>query len=402
MKRQKLWSIALGVWSALFCGLMTHPVWAQFGQGTYEFGSLPQSWQMNPAHSPNARVFLALPGITGRFYAPAFSLSDVLLPVNNQQSRLDFKSVFESKAGRAMDFSLSTQAEILQLGFSPNQNSYLGLGSGVVLQTNLQLPVDLLRLVQNGNAGAYFRENNLNMSQMGVSALAYLQHHIAFSRDVGAKWRVGGRIKYLQGMFALDSRESKFILHASTDSIRLESNTLILTAGIPALLNDSGGLASNLNIRMADLIQTNRGSGLGYDLGASFAPSEKLQFSMSVIDLGGITWKQDLHTYAGGPYTYSFYGVNYTLNIDSLNNTAEQLQSATDSLLRQFKVKETAAKSFRSSLRTGFHLAASFKASRRLQCGGIVSGMSTHSAIRTAFTSYLQWNPSRFFQLRTS
>lgn len=340
MNRQKLLGISFFAWSTLFCGLFTLPVWAQFGQGAYEFGSLPQSWQLNPTLNPNAKFFVALPGITARFHAPTFTLADVLLPVNNKQSRLDFKSVFERKSGQIMDFSLFTQADLWQLGFSLNQNSYLGLGSGMVVQANMQLPVDLLRIVQNGNADAYFRANELDISAMGLNTMAYLQHHFAFNHAIGDKWRVGGRIKYLQGLLAFDSRDSKFILHASTDSIRLEAHAMIFTAGIPALLNDSGGLASNLDIKISELIQSPRGTGMGYDFGASFAPSEKLKISMAVTDMGGIYWKQNLYAYSGVPTTYSFSGVNYTVNVDSLNNLSEQLQSSTDSFLSQLKLNQ--------------------------------------------------------------
>ncbi len=402
MNRIKLLSIKWSLLSTLSFGLIATPVCAQFGQGIYEFGALPQSWQMNPALSPDARLFVALPGVTCRIHAPAFTLSDVLLPVNNNQSRLDFKSVFERKSGQIMDFSLFTQTDLLQLGYSPNQNSYLGLGSGIVLQTDLQLPVDLLRLTQNGNSDAYFRENNLDMSKMGLNAMAYRQHHVAYSHTIGEKWRVGGRIKYLQGMFAFDSRDSRFILHASSDSIRLETNTLIRTAGLPVLLNDSGVVSPNLNIETADLIQSNRGTGMGFDFGASFAPSEKLKFSMAITDLGGINWNQDLNAYSGGPFTYSYYGIDYQFTLDSLPQLEEQLQSAADSLLSQLKIIATAPNSFRTTLRTGVHLAASFKASQRLHCGSIFSTTRTQTGMRSAFTSYLQWKPVRALQMRTS
>ena len=402
MKGMISFLIMRGLGSFLLLGLLYAPASAQFGQGIYEFGVLPQSWQMNPALSPDARLFVALPGVTARLHAPAFTLSDVLLPVNNSQSRLDFTSVFERQSGQSIDFAVAAQADLLQIGFSPNEKSYLGMGSSIVFQTDLQLPVDVLRLAQNGNTDAYFRDNNIDLSATGLSTIAYRQHHFAYSRTISEKWRVGGRIKYLQGMFALDSRDNKIILHATTDSIRLETNTLIQTAGLPTLLNDSGALSSNVVIESSDLIKFNRGTGLGYDFGLSFSPSERLNFSLSLTDFGSITWKQDVFAYSGGPKSYAFSGIEYSLSADSLTNMEEQLKSTADSLLNLLKFNKATARAFQTGLRTGFHLAASYKASPHLQFGGIFSTQRTQKEVRTAFSSYIQWNPGRLMQLRTS
>lgn len=386
----------------LLSGLLATPVCAQFGHGLYEFAALPQSWQLNPALRPDARLFVALPGGTASFHAPTFTLSDVLLPVNNNQSRPDFTSVFEKKSGRPMDFSFSAQADWMQIGFAIPGNCYIGIGSGIVLQGNIQLPIDLLRMAQKGNADNYFEQNSLNMSGMGLSAMAYRQHHLAYSHMFNKNWRLGGRLKYLQGMVAFNSRDSRFILNASSDSIRLESDVRIQTAGLPILLSDSGGLDSNLSLVPSDLVQPSRGSGAGFDLGASFAPGDRLNFSFSLTDVGSINWKNDLQAYGGGPNTYTFSGLNYYVALDSLNNFDEQIQASADSFLNTLKIKKVAPETFRTALRTGFHLAASYQPSLRLQCGGVFSTMRAASGLRSAFSSYLQWNPGRFLKIRTS
>lgn len=174
------------------------------------------------------------------------------------------------------------------------------------------------------------------------------------------------------------------------------------TAGLPNLLNDSGILSSNLNVEMIDLIRPNRGSGLGLDLGASYAPSEKLKLSCSITDLGRIQWRNDLRSYSSGVRAYSFSGIDYVLTIDSLKNIEEKWQSVADSLLNHLKIREVNPISWRTKLRTAYHLAASYKLSDRLQCGSIVSSRHTPSGMRSALSTYIQWNAARFVQIRTS
>jgi len=147
-----------------------------------------------------------------------------------------------------------------------------------------------------------------DLSQTNVSAKSYAEIAYGYTRKIGEKFSVGGRIKLLMGLAAGNAGFDKANFYVNGDKIeydasarfRLSSN--FLKAGTkaedPSIFDFS---AFNLDASSISPC----GWGAAVDLGMTYKPIKGLTVSFSVLDLGGINWKYNIvgNSSSSGVYT---------------------------------------------------------------------------------------------------
>ena len=110
---------------------------------------------------------------------------------------------------------------------------------------------------------------------------------------------------------------------------------------------------------------------MAVDIGATYRLLDKLTFNASLIDIGGIGWKNDLYEYTldKTKANYTFSGINAT---DLVNGTASDYMDAqVDSIKNNFKLQEGTTTSFRTPLPAKMFLGANFELMKSLSVGTV-------------------------------
>ncbi len=193
--------------------------------------------------------------------------------------------------------------EINQIGLGQN---YQVIGLGYQLRTRsgkkydiaftivdkfsatLQLSKNFLKLALEGNNSSFFRGQRVSMGETKLSALytrAY-SFNIAmpvFFKDNDHKVRIGIRPKFVQGMAGVNPESSEVFLTTEQNGefIQMDFNYNYQTSGIQNF----------------DPFKAN-GVGWGLDFGVTGFISEHFEVVASVLNLGSVTFKNNVKTYS--------------------------------------------------------------------------------------------------------
>jgi hypothetical protein len=369
---------------------------AQFNLGMHQFTGVPQSNYTNPGILPQSRFFIALPSAYVNYWNPTFVLDDIIKEVGDS-SMLDFSKLYNDRPGGTFGFNIEQQSELFQIGFRIKKKNFLSLGVYQGLQTSVQLPVDLLRLAQEGTTD-YFRNNPIVLDDISLNIQSYVAYHVGFGREINDQWSVGGRVKLINGLVATSTEYARGKIYWDSDSVRLTSGLRYNTSGLARLdqsLGIFGGdsiraLAPGINVN--DWVPMTGNMGLAFDLGFTYKPIKKLVLSFSATDLGSINWSDDLTSYVSDEQEFTYRGAQITVGNESGGGMFEGIQ---DSLLSSLNIQEEAGKTFTTRMNSRYILSASYELLPNTFVGGIYSRNLSFNQTFDAFTAFTQfkiWN----------
>ena len=369
---------------------------AQFNLGMHQFTGVPQSNYTNPGILPQSRFFIALPSAYVNYWNPTFVLDDIIKEVGDS-SMLDFSKLYNDRPGGTFGFNIEQQSELFQIGFRIKKKNFLSLGVYQGLQTSVQLPVDLLRLAQEGTTD-YFRNNPIVLDDISLNIQSYVAYHVGFGREINDQWSVGGRVKLINGLVATSTEYARGKIYWDSDSVRLTSGLRYNTSGVARLdqsLGIFGGdsirkLAPGINVN--DWVPMTGNMGLAFDLGFTYKPIKKLVLSFSATDLGSINWSEDLTSYVSDENEFTYRGAQITVGNESGGGMFEGIQ---DSLLSSLNIQEEAGKTFTTRMNSRYILSASYELLPNTFVGGIYSRNLSFNQTFDAFTAFAQfkiWN----------
>lgn len=366
---------------------------AQFNLGMHQFTGVPQSNYTNPALLPQARFYIALPSIYVNYYNPTFVADDIIKTVGDS-SMLDFSKLYNERAGGTFGFNIEQQAELFHLGFRIKKKNFISLGVYNSLQTSLRLPVDLLRLVQEGTTSPYFQSNPISLSGIDFGVQAYIAYHIGFARQFNEKFSLGVRVKYINGLLGGGMDYSNGQLVWNMDSIRLDGGFRYNAAGLGKLdeaFGFLGGANSGLgNFNVNEWVPTTGNTGLGFDVGATYKPFKRLLISASATDIGSINWSNNVTAWESSSFNYTYTGGEVGGSGDG--GPFEGIQ---DSIISAFNVQRTEGTAFSTPLNTRYILSASLELLPNMFVGGIYSQnmySGTNYPAITGFAQFKIWN----------
>ncbi|NVJ89200.1 MAG: hypothetical protein HWD82_07140 [Flavobacteriaceae bacterium] len=340
---------------------------SQNKQILYDFADLPQTLLLNPAIEPSYKFHVGLPflsGISSNIGSSNFKLTDIF--ANDGRSINDkISSIINSISSR--DFgTINTQIEIINAGFRLRDNYYINFGFYQEIDAIGYFPRDLLVFFNEGNATNLNRPFSASHIRYKFDYLGVL--HAGISKIINDKLSVGGRLKIYSSSINLQSNNNTgtFTTVNGQNSIyrHIFSNVNInlLTSG---LIEDNEFVDDAKSIIKNTFFGSNSNVGLGFDFGLNYKISDQLQFSASLLDVGFITYKNNVkNTRIRGDHI--FEGVEFEYDANSNLDYWGQIDQAFKDQLPNTE-DEVAYTSFRP-VKLNAALKYSFGEKRRLLC----------------------------------
>jgi hypothetical protein len=321
----------------------------------YNMSFIPQANQLNPALMRSCGVYVELPVLSSvgfNIRNTGFGFHDVIHRGVGAQSATyspDLSNL--DKILRRMNyFRTDVNIDLLGFGF-PVQDWYLTFGIANHNELRVGYPHDIASL-KDGNWDVSKGDAiPVKMNGLGIDFTAWNSIGISAAREITDGLRVGLRIKYLQGMANINTRNSKLELNTSDNPITLEAIMKYrLNASLPVDLGyASNGLVNNINYdntfnNLAGDYLFNGNRGLSVDAGIIFDMDEVTQFTASIVDLGFIRWKKNVNNFEAGGQG-QFNGIDfdqYQLNPGQL----DFLDALQDSIFKAFNAVGSTKKYF--------------------------------------------------------
>lgn len=346
----------IGYTMLLMLGLIAGSLHAQQENTLHAMRSIPQSGYSNPAFAPNYKFFIGLPGISSDYISIAntgFAYSDLFQRTSDDSLILTLPKM-QGKLKKKNYISNQAQVDLLSFGFKVNARMYFTYNFSAKTYTRFMYPKGLTQLLVEGNAGAIGSTISMSPSFQGQ---AYLEHGFGVSYIHDNKLSLGLRFKYLKGGLNINTESASFDLATSEDYyLTLSGDANIKTSGVQGFED----LEADLNYSSISEFTSN--NGFAFDLGAAYRVNDKMNVSLSLLDLGSIKWKRDLYGYSLDKNTasYTYKGV------DLANDNESGLF---DSLEANFELEEGLIEAYRTALPCRMYLSGNYELSRNLYTG---------------------------------
>jgi hypothetical protein len=374
-------------------------LFAQQSMTFYNMQSVSQSNYINPARMPDNKINIGLPGISNSYFSVSnsgFAFSD-LVKKNGDSLDLDFNSFLSALSDKNY-MSLAAHVDALSVGVKIGQRNYLSFNITAKNNVRFSYDKDPFELLINGNAPFIGKNKSLNV---GVNAAAYIEYGVGFARTfMENKLSVGGRLKYLSGLYSINTANSN--VHISTNDqnygLEITSNIEINTAGLDE---------DNDSTDVSDLIFGGN-NGISLDLGGTYRLNDEWEFSASLLDLGSIKWTENVTNYVSKEpgKKLEFEGLEWDEIFNDTTEVEESFEELADSLEDQFDLLET-NKSYSTALPSQLYLGANYYLNENTNIGGLLYtqffdgrlisgiGLSFNKKFSRVFSvngSYSYWN----------
>lgn len=316
------------------------------------------NFKMNPAIG-SSRGFFSIPvlGNTNAGVSTNLALSSILYPKSdgsgltlflNSEVPAEFAL---SKFKPINKLNVNTDLSLIAFGFWTGSSFRMFHNFEVSLKAdvNASLPYDLFRFAKEGTVnGDMFRLDNL-----AVSANTYLSVAYGFNIPIGKHVRLGARVKALFGLASAELDLTGTRLQAASDKWTISTAGKLMMA-LPAKaelpVDEDGnynfaGLGesfSNPDL-LSNISSTFGSAGAAVDLGVTVDFLENFTASVSVTDLGFISWNncylgEGLKDASGQPVEYVVVDNTATTDFSQLG---EKLQNCIKIHSTEYGVKKT-------------------------------------------------------------
>lgn len=353
----------------LIASILLHLCSALFAQteGTMALmASLPQQMDINPAFAPKFKSSFTLPGTSfGLFYSNnGFTYND-LMTRQSDGSRVADLAKLRGALKPENYITTAFSIDLLRVSFRINNKLFMSLGAQGKTYSRLMLPKDAVNLLVDGNqsptAGA-------GLSTYAISpkaeAQSFIEMYVGGAYQINQKLTVGLRLKYLKGLANATTQSADFNLTSdnSNYSISASGSADIRTSGV---YNFS---QSGYSFKLGDYLTNN---GIGFDIGATYKVTDKLTVAASLLDIGRISWSNNLYGYSLDPTkaNYTFKGFDLAKLV---NNEPNYVQSITDSIQNKFKFVEKPIGSYSTALPIRAYASASYALPHHLTLSGVL------------------------------
>lgn len=287
--------------------------YAQTDLTLYNFDAIAQSLHVNPAAPQQTEFWVGLPAVSGihvHFQNSGFTLLDLLATDSDINANIrEIAKNLDTKS----HFSLQQDVDLFGLGFKMGKG-FLSLGATQSTSLRMGYPGDIFKFIsfRPGDDITGFSLNELDFESMTRTNI-YLGYQHKFIKN---RLTVGFRGKYVVG------QQHSFIesIDAQVDAsdpflLKVRSNIHVKSSGLSTLLADDFDPSNDpVSIVFTD------NTGIAFDFGADFKITRKWSASVSVLDLGSITWKEGNEDYRSQG-EFDFEGIELDLAKSSEFNT---------------------------------------------------------------------------------
>lgn len=389
---------------------------AQNSQVLY-FMNLPQNHLINPALRPSNSIYIGLPVVSGinlNVNNNFVNFSDIIIKGQPKDSLISFlhpdynADNFLSKIKDHNFLTPEIMIQILGIGFSVGNDSYVFLDINDRIGGNMVLPGDLFRLALKGNKD--FAGSKIDFSSLRGDIKYYREFGAGFSRNFTERLRIGIKGKLLFGIAGISIDNRSLGITVNEDySHTFDADLAVNISGPVNVYMDSKNNIDrvdfndnilNTSAGIKDFFSGKKNMGLGLDIGATYDLTDRIVLSASVTDLGYIRWKKDV-TNLKAKNHFEFSGLNM-LDVVNGSKTIDEVGSdMLDSLKNAFVVSSSKVP-FTTYLPFGISLAGSYNVTKKFSVGLLSYSRIIGKQIREALTLSANLNLGNAFSTSLS
>jgi hypothetical protein len=376
----------------------------------YLMPSVPQANQLNPALRHPCRIYIALPVISSLRQSTrntGFGFHDAIHTGTGTQSGIYYLDPdnLEKKMGKMNYLIGNSDVDLLGLGIEIGDWYFtVGISNHIMMQ--VAYPYDVVSLKDGNwdvNSGTAIP---INLNNIGVDATAWNSIGVSASREISDGFRLGARIKYLNGMANVNTRKSTIELNTTSDPITLDARVNYkVNSSVPVTLGfGSNGLVNNVDFSpaMHNLVGNyifNGNRGLSIDGGLVYDLDEATQLSASFTDLGFIWWTGNVNNFTGDG-SFVFEGIDIDQYVNDPNQD-DLLEALSDSLLNSFTASAD-TKSYITATPINLYGGITRQLMPNLKAGAMTWIEINSMQVRPSLTLSLNFTPFRAFAATVS
>lgn len=273
-------------------------------------------YQMNPAFG-NSQNFISMPalgnlnvGLHGNL-----GISDVLYNVDGKTTTFMNPKLSSDEVLKNINDVNRTgtldKIGILSAGFKAF-GGYNTVSINAVADVSVKVPGEMFNLLKNGVANKTY-----DLGDLRASGVAYGEIAFGHSRQVMKGLRVGATLKFMLGGGYMDAhmRNANLVLGENEWTVTTDADLRSSVKGLTykTKVNDRTGhrYVNGIDVDGTGL----NGFGMALDLGAVYeTPVKGLTVSLALLDLGFISWNNDMLATTNGEKTFTTD--KYTFNVD--------------------------------------------------------------------------------------
>lgn len=382
----------------LFCSVTsTH---SQVSRSVYFLEQVPSSAILNPAFHPTCNFFIDMPFLSSFYlgFESPFTFDELTKKWETGDSLNIDRGTVLGVLDKKNYFSFEFNSELFRGGFRI-KNHFIQFNISKAFSTKFSFEKDLATLFLYGNANEQFLGKEFFLSGTGLNMTLYHEFALGYSVKLADKISIGARLKYLNGSFNIWSEKMDFMLYTN------ENSNFPLTASSDILIHTSSTISSFNNMirqisgyKWFDLSQNH---GYGFDFGLDYEVTDKVSVSASIIDIGWITWKENVKNFTsvnpGAEYTFEGFDVSSFISNGSFSDTVDILDTITD----HFGL-ETTHEAYTSHLNPKLYLAGMWHFTRNNELGLMIRTDFTEEKIKPSLTLNYTHNFGKVLAINTN
>lgn len=383
-------------------------LWSQAVNSIYFLDDWSQRHTLNASFAPKTGHF-SFPFVGGMNFniSSNTGLSTYIYPNNNELVTFMHPSVngqdFINQLSTTNYFRQGIKVNLLSFGFSDNK-AYWSFDYNIKEQLNLQLPLDLFKLIK---LGFEHETNQYDLKDLSLDQSNIAEYTVGYSRDLNQKVRLGVNLKFLIGLSSEQIKYSNFDVLLSNDRYQIDAR------GETNIMSDvlTFGFDSNNNINFLDpdinfSSKNPAGTGGAIDLGITYKPNVKWTFSGAVNDLGLMFWNASKITKGIANSNFIFTG--FTIvdvgnnNIESQLNQLEQDLNKLILFQNQGLITSNSVKWNPTSINLSAQYSIFAKQERDIKLGLLLNSYNSATYNSNQIMAAVTFKPSTWFSLATT
>lgn len=374
----------------------------------YFMHRVPQSVSTNPAVRFRCRNFIELPVISSLSYAynnSGFGYSDLIKPGTGDKidsSVIDLDN-FERRLKKRNYIRNDLHFNILGFGYG-YRDMFFTLNIANFTETRVGFPKAIVSFKDGNWDLDEMKPIDLDLSGFEVDATNYTAIALGASKQINGQLRLGAKIKYIMGAANANTRKSYLMLNTEDKPIKIAGTThFIVNASFPMTMEyDTLNIVEDLEIDMSDPVKSfvfNGNRGAAIDLGMIYEWDDKITLAASLIDLGFISWKNNVNNMEAKG-NFELIGFDFDLyNLDQYDETI--IESLLDSLENALLFEPATAK-YKTLLTPKLYIGGTYDISEKINVGVLTRTDFYDNRLHPSVTLSLNAVPLRFLNLNVN
>ncbi len=348
----------------------------------YLMQNVPQSNQLNPAIQPECKVFIGFPGLSSIYFNYSnngFNYSDIIKDGTGLQKDslvVDINS-FHDALKSTNTISNQLDYTFFSLGIRAKK-MFFTLDVSSKVDTRFGFDKGLISFFKDGNAA--YMGRTANLGAIGLEGTAYNEVALGVSKQVTEKLTVGIKAKALFGIANMHMDNSNLSVYTSEsgDLVRLRSKQL-MKVSMPLEITqktdpDGTNYIDDIDILDDDMdanfLSGTDNRGYAFDLGATYQFDNRTTFYASILDIGGIKWKNSYELYqdASFDWTGGDWSQSGNSNDPDYREIEDVMEDLTDSISDAFRFRDNTG-AYSKALPTKVYLGGSYELNKRIGFG---------------------------------